>query len=44
VARSGWTLELLRARARESIQRSSGAIDEAAFAQLAERLRFVGGD
>jgi len=44
VARSGWTLERLVQRARESVARSVGSIDEAAFAQLAARLRFVGGN
>jgi len=44
VARGGWTLERLKARARESIARHGGGVDEAAFAELARRLRFVGGD
>ena len=44
VARGGWTLERLRARARESIERHGGGVDETAFARLASRLRFVGGD
>ena len=44
VAKSGWTLEQLRARARESIETHGGGIDEAAFAQLSARLRLVGGD
>jgi glucose-6-phosphate 1-dehydrogenase len=44
VARSGWTLERLKARARESVERHGGGVDEAAFGQLAARLRFVGGD
>jgi len=44
VARSGWTLERLRARAREGIARHGGGVDEAAFAVLSERLRLVGGD
>jgi glucose-6-phosphate 1-dehydrogenase len=44
VARSGWTLEQLRARARESVERHGDSIDEAAFATLSARLRLVGGN
>lgn len=44
VARSGWTLEELRARARDSVEKHGGVVDEAALATLAERLRFVAGD
>src|SRR5207253_2891188 len=43
VARSDWTLEQFRARARESIERH-GRFDEATFARLRERLRYVRGD
>src|SRR3989442_11921614 len=43
VARSDWTLEQFRARARESIERH-GPFDEATFARLRERLRYVRGD
>jgi glucose-6-phosphate 1-dehydrogenase len=43
VARAGWTVEQLRARARESIAQHGG-VDEAAFAQLSARLRLVSGD
>jgi glucose-6-phosphate 1-dehydrogenase len=43
VARAGWTVERLRAQARESIAQHGG-VDEAAFAQLSARLRLVGGD
>jgi glucose-6-phosphate 1-dehydrogenase len=43
VAKSGWTLEQLRARARESLERHCG-VDERAFAALASRLRYVDGD
>jgi glucose-6-phosphate 1-dehydrogenase len=42
VARSDWTLEQFRARARESVGRHGG-VDEAAFAKLCERLRYVRG-
>src|SRR5438034_4188465 len=44
VARGGWRLARLRGRARESIERHGGGVDETAFARLASRLRFVGGD
>ena len=43
VARSDWTLEQFRARARESVERH-GELDEASFARLSERLRYVRGD
>jgi glucose-6-phosphate 1-dehydrogenase len=43
VARSDWTLEQFRARARESVERH-GRFDEAVFARLRERLRYVRGD
>lgn len=43
VAKSGWTLDQLRARARDSVT-THGGIDEAAFAKLAARLRYVDGD
>ena len=44
VARSGWTLDELRQRARDSVAAHGGGVDEAAFAQLVSRLRLVGGD
>ena len=43
VARSEWTLEQFRARARESIERH-GRFDAANLAKLVERLRYVQGD
>jgi glucose-6-phosphate 1-dehydrogenase len=43
VARSGWDLEQLRARARESLERHGG-VDEEAFAKLASLLRYIDGD
>ncbi len=43
VARSGWTLERLRARARESLERS-GSFDAATFGEFAGLLRYVDGD
>ena len=45
VARSDWTLEQFRVRARESIERNGhDKLDEATFARLRERLRYVRGD
>ncbi len=43
VAREGWTVERLAARAREGIERHGGGVDEAAFTTLAQRLRYVAG-
>lgn len=43
VARSGWTVEQLRARARESVEKYGG-LDSAAFEVLASRLSYVDGD
>jgi glucose-6-phosphate 1-dehydrogenase len=43
IARSDWTMEQFRARARESIERHGG-FDEAVFAKLQERLRYISGD
>lgn len=43
VAKAGWTLEQLVARARASIT-DAGVMDETAFARLVERLRYVDGD
>jgi glucose-6-phosphate 1-dehydrogenase len=43
VAKAGWDLARLRARARASLEHHGG-VDEAAFARLAARLRYVDGD
>jgi glucose-6-phosphate 1-dehydrogenase len=43
VAKAGWTLEQLQARARDSIE-THGTIDENAFAKLVKLLRYVDGD
>jgi len=43
VARSNWTLEQFRARARESVERH-GRFDEPAFARLRDRLHYVHGE
>jgi len=44
VAKSGWSLDQLRARARDSIQTYGGGVDENAFATLVSHLRYVDGD
>src|SRR5271165_5039698 len=43
VAKSGWTIEQFRVRARESLE-NHGGIDPAAFDQLCGLLRYVDGD
>ena len=43
VARSDWTIEKFRARAHASVEKHDG-IDEAVFAKLSERLRYISGD
>jgi glucose-6-phosphate 1-dehydrogenase len=43
MARAGWSLDRLRERARDSLQRSGG-LDPAAFARLSARLQYVDGD
>jgi glucose-6-phosphate 1-dehydrogenase len=43
VAKAGWTLDQLRARARESLERHGG-LDPAAFEKLMSLLRYVDGD
>src|SRR5690606_2350745 len=43
VARAGWTVEQLRERARDSLEHNGG-VDEAAFAKLSSRLRYLDGD
>ena len=43
VARSDWTIEQFRARARESVEKHDG-FDEAVFAKLQERLHYISGD
>jgi len=44
VAKSGWSVEQLRERARASLEEHGGGVDEACFAKLTERLRYVDGD
>ncbi|HTU82885.1 MAG TPA: glucose-6-phosphate dehydrogenase [Candidatus Acidoferrales bacterium] len=43
VAKAGWTLDQLKARAHDSVK-EHGGIDEAAFAKLMELMRYVDGD
>jgi len=43
VARSKWTIERFRGRARESIEKH-GSVDEAVFAKFQERLQYLSGD
>ncbi len=43
VAKSGWSLEQLKARARDSLEKHGG-LDPAAFDKLCELLRYVDGD
>src|ERR1700728_2624704 len=43
VAKAGWNLEQLRARARESVEKHGG-LDAAAFDKLSHLLRYVDGD
>ena len=44
VAKQGWNLDQLRARARDSLEKHGGGVDEAAFAKLLALLRYVDGD
>src|SRR5262249_32474920 len=44
VAKAGWTLDQLRERARASPREPGGGVDEAAFARLVKRPRYVAGD
>jgi glucose-6-phosphate 1-dehydrogenase len=43
VAKAGWTLDQLKARAKDSLERHGG-LDPAAFAKLSGLLRYVDGD
>jgi glucose-6-phosphate 1-dehydrogenase len=43
VAKAGWNLDQLKARARDSLEKHGG-VDEAAFTKLAGLLRYVDGD
>src|SRR6266446_4266249 len=43
VAKAGWNLDQLKARARDSVEKHGG-LDPAAFDKLSSRLRYVDGD
>lgn len=44
VARSAWSLDQLKARARDSLAKHGGGVDPAAFDRLCGLLRYVGGN
>ena len=44
VAKSGWTIEQLRDRARASLKEFGGGVDEAAFSKLSALLQYIDGD
>jgi glucose-6-phosphate 1-dehydrogenase len=44
VARSGWTLDQVRARAHDSIEEHGGGSEPEAFAALSRQLRYIDGD
>ncbi|RPH73037.1 MAG: glucose-6-phosphate dehydrogenase [Myxococcaceae bacterium] len=44
VAKAGWTLEQLKARAKESVEKHGPGVREPAFSKLMSQLRYVDGD
>ena len=44
VAKAGWSVDQLRARARDSIEKHGGGLDPTAFDKLCALLRYVDGD
>ena len=44
VAKAGWNLDQLRARARDGLEKYGGGVDAAAFEKLCSLLRYVDGD
>jgi glucose-6-phosphate 1-dehydrogenase len=44
VAKAGWGLDQLKARAKDSLEKHGGGVDPAAFAKLSTLLRYVDGD
>ncbi len=44
VAKAGWNLDQLRARARDSLEKHGGGVDAAALEKLSSLLRYVDGD
>jgi glucose-6-phosphate 1-dehydrogenase len=43
VAKAGWTIDHLRQRARDSIEKFGGGVDEEAFGGLLQRLHYIDG-
>jgi len=44
VAKSGWTVDQLRERARDSVTKFGGGVDQEAFPKLCELLTYIDGD
>ena len=44
VAKAGWNLEQLRARAKDSVEKHGGGVDPAGFGKLMSLLRYIDGD
>ncbi len=44
VAKAGWNLDQLKARAQDSLEKHGGGVDKAAFEKLTSLLRYVDGD
>ena len=44
VAKAGWGLDQLKARAKDSLEKHGGGVDSAVFAKLTSLLRYVDGD
>ena len=44
VAKAGWSIDQLRARARDSIEKHGGGVESTAFDKLCSLLRYVDGD
>jgi glucose-6-phosphate 1-dehydrogenase len=44
VAKAGWSLDQLRARARDSLEKHGGGVDRPAWDKLSDLLRYVDGD
>ena len=44
VAKSGWNIDQFRERARDSLVKHGGGVDEAAFAQLLKLMQYIDGD
>ena len=44
LAKSGWTIDQLRNRARDSIEKFGGGVDDAAFGRLLQLLHYIDGD